>query len=126
MKGDDAGGLLYSDDDVEMGKYQIPENWDLATVVDAITTVRPEWGNERKTGFTHLSFSGRWLLPPEGCFLGGGHPDGQGEDPLPQPGREDPRVSYLWFGKFYKFYIFSSDHRPSVSTTTNSIITSTA
>ena len=40
IHGSEAGGLLYSDSDVDMFDYQVPKSWDLEAVVEAITTVR--------------------------------------------------------------------------------------
>ena len=40
IHGSEAGGLLYSDSDVDMLDYQVPKSWDLEAVVEAITTVR--------------------------------------------------------------------------------------
>jgi len=38
IQGKNAGGLLYNDDDVDIRSFNIPANFDLGNVVDAITT----------------------------------------------------------------------------------------
>ena len=39
VRGSRDSGLTYSNDDVEFGNYQIPENWDQEAVVEALTKV---------------------------------------------------------------------------------------
>ena len=48
VRGSRDSGLTYSNDDVEFGNYQIPENWDQEAVVEALTKVLKFFAKKRK------------------------------------------------------------------------------
>ena len=110
VRGARDSGLTYSDKDIQFGNYQIPENWDQEAVVHALTKVcirllfstTPDWD---------ASLLGWWLVPSEGRLLAWRRLGSQGEDLLPQPGWQGPKVSQRWEAVLHDFPRQNTNHQ---------------